>query len=173
MRDGNSDSQDGRMPLAEYGKYLGFFVGPGQGEHSWDEPGKKYTQRCRDWGDQGIGLQYHTVAYNTFAVSTLGYIGQVEQVPAGIVDLEEDGLKITHKGTRDWASPADMRRLRESYGQSASCRSIRLASQASQLRVRAWDPACRARHYAQDVRALREALSRPRQLSNRARWDDW
>eukprot|EP00959_Pyramimonas_sp_CCMP1952_P355977 7455002-Pyramimonas_sp.AAC.1 len=122
------------MPLAECGKYLGFLVGPVKGEHSWDEPGKKYIQRCRDWGDQGMGLQYHTVAYNTFAVSTLGYIGQLEQVPAGILKLEEDGLKITHKGPHAWASPDDMWRLRESYGQSASCRSIRLASQASQLR---------------------------------------
>ncbi|CAK0859543.1 unnamed protein product, partial [Prorocentrum cordatum] len=57
------------VPIADCGKHLGFCVGPGKGEHYWEAPGKKCDQRWRDWGGQGIGLQYRAVAYNFVAVS--------------------------------------------------------------------------------------------------------
>ena len=161
------------MPVADKGKYLGFYVGPGKGESSWTEPSSKYLERCRLWGDQGLGLHYHTVAYNTFAVSTLSYISQLEEVPQQVKELEKEGLKKAIKGPNKWAEPEDLWSLKEHYGQTASCRSIGHTAKAAQLRVRTWDPACKAWHFRQDSRDLKLALSSPNQLYNRARWDDW
>ena len=118
-------------------------------------------------------MHFHTIAYNTFAVSTLGYIGQLEAIPEETLALEEAALRRTHKGPGEWATPDDLWRLKEHFGQSSSCHSIRLLAQASQLRVRVRDPACTSACYKRDVRDLREALDRPRHLHNRFRWTDW
>ena len=88
------------MPVTDYGKYLGFMVGPGKGDKSWEEPSRKYLQRCRSWAGQGVGMHYHTVAYNTFAVSMLSYVGQLEQVPSATLVQESRGLQLTHKGPK-------------------------------------------------------------------------
>ena len=161
------------MPVTDCGKYLGFMVGPGKGEQSWGAPNAKFIQRCRDWSEHGVGMHFHTVAYNTFAISTLGYIGQLESAPQETLELEEVALRKTHKGPGEWASPDDLWRLKEHFGQSASCQSVYLTAKASQLRVRVWDPACTADHYQRDVRELRQSLQHPRHLHNRIRWDDW
>ena len=55
-----------------------------------------------------MGLLYHTVAYNTFAVSTLGYVGQLESVPQCVLELEEEGLRLAVKGPGGWAVPDDL-----------------------------------------------------------------
>ena len=161
------------MPVADKGKYLGFAIGPGKGTTSWQEPTTKYLQRCQDWSTQGVGMHFHTVAYNTFAISTLGFVAQLEAVPDDTLKAEERGLKLTHKGPNEWTSPEDLWRLKQHFGQSASCRSIRLTAQAAQLRVRTWDPACRNAYYKHDVLAPKQAIACPDNLGNKARWHDW
>ncbi|CAK0822989.1 unnamed protein product [Prorocentrum cordatum] len=81
------------MPVADCGKYLGFIVGLGKGTQSWRDPNKKYIQRCRDWSEHGVGMHFHIIACNTFAVSTLAYIGQLEAVPAETMAMEESALR--------------------------------------------------------------------------------
>ena len=96
------------MPVADCGKYLGFMVGPGKKTQSWRDPNNKYVQRCRDWSGHGVGMHFHTVAYNTFAVSTLGYIGQLEVIAQETLALEASALRKTHKGPGEWATPDDL-----------------------------------------------------------------
>ena len=44
---------------------------------------------------------------------------------------------------------------------------------ASQVRVRTFDPFCSSRHFLEDLRALRRALSAPDRPYAKAVWGDW
>ena len=60
------------------------------------------------WDNQPLGLQYHVRAYNTFAVSTLSYIGQLESCPSTIDAHEKAALATATKGPPNWAVPRDL-----------------------------------------------------------------
>ena len=69
------------MWVTHSAKYLGLKVGPAKGDTSWNEPAVKFLARCEQWVGQPLGLQYSSAAYNIFAISTLGYVTQLEAVP--------------------------------------------------------------------------------------------
>ena len=110
------------------------------------DPSKKYLDRCAQWHNRPIGMHYHTPAYNAFALSTLTYIAQLESPPPTTCADELSGLYLTIKGpggigpTR-WASQHDLWRLKEDFGQHASCRSLAWLTEASHTRVFLTDPA--------------------------------
>ena len=56
-------------------------------------------------------MHYHTTAYNTFALSTLSYIAQLERPPPETLTAEKQGLKKIIKGPNLWIEPADLWRL--------------------------------------------------------------
>ena len=108
---------------------------------------RKVQAALQTLGRQGLGLHYQTVAYNTFAASTLGYVGQLEKVPEETLLAESEGLVRTAKGPTAWAVPEDLWRLKEDFGQTASYRNLQLTAKAYQVRVRLQDPACRNGHF--------------------------
>ena len=146
------------MQVQRHGKYLGFVVGPEKGNKSWHEPTHKFTQRCQLWEALGAGLHYHTTAYNTFAMSTLTYIAQLERPPAETMAAEQQGLKKVVKGPHAWVEPDDLWRLKEHYGQSSSIKSLHHTTMAAQLRVRLCDPCCTQADYQANVADLRTAV---------------
>ena len=161
------------MMVSRHGKYLGFVVGPEKGDKSWHEPTHKFLQRCQLWEAQGAGMYYHTTAYNTFALSTLTFVAQLEYPPADTLLAEKQGLKKVIKGPHLWIKPEDLWRLKEHYGQANSCKSLHHTTIAAQVRVRRWDPSCRHTHYQRDLEDLRSALSHPDNVENRIRWAAW
>ena len=161
------------MQVARHGKYLGFEVGPDKGDRSWHDPTHKFLQRCQLWEAQGAGMHYHTTAYNTFALSTLTYIAQLERPPIKTLTAEKEGLKKVITGPHAWIEPEDLWRLKECYGQSSSCKSLHHCTMAAQLRVHRWDPSCQHPHYRLNVQDLQTALNQPRNDVNRLRWDAW
>ena len=70
------------MPICGSGKYLGYWIGPDIGDKSWADPLQKYMGRCRAWSEQGMGLFYQVMVCNTFAMSTLSFVAQLEAVPS-------------------------------------------------------------------------------------------
>ena len=66
------------MEVTRKGKFLGFIVGPYREEDSWIEPMRKYLDRTIMWAGRGLGLHLGVMAYNTFAVSVLGFVAQLE-----------------------------------------------------------------------------------------------
>ena len=161
------------MPVATSGKYLGFMIGPGKEQSSWNGPVKKYLNICDMGRGHAIGLQFNVAMYNTFAISTLGFIGQLEQAPQFALDAETQGLRRAIKGPGNWAVNMDMWLLKEQFGQPRSCFSLALTARAAQLRVRTWDPACTHAHYKADCAALRKAMSNPWRPHTRHRWSSW
>ena len=161
------------MQISRSGKYLGFCVGPDKGDSSWEEPTEKFLKRCALWGAQGTGLFYQTTAYNTFALSTLTYISQLESPPAVTLEAELKGLRTVIKGPGYWCLPQDLWRLQEHYGQAKSCKSLAHTTTAAQLRVWNCDPACQNEDYRLDTRDLHNALAQGSNDVNRLRWISW
>eukprot|EP00973_Karenia_brevis_P003506 484359-Karenia_brevis.AAC.1 len=64
----------------------------------------------------GLGLQYSALVYNTFSLSVLGYVGQLEKPPQYVEEQEAAALRKVAPWPGNWASPDDLWRLQEHYG---------------------------------------------------------
>ena len=82
-----------------------------------------------------LGLQYSAMVYNTFGMSVLTYVSQLERPPEWIWEKEKAALRTAAKGPGFWAIPNDLWRLKEHFGLSRSFRSLQCMSQAAMLRV--------------------------------------
>jgi len=138
LRESNRDWQD--LCVTDHGTYLGFVQGPARCNKSWEKPLRKYRDRCYSWGGVGAGLQFSTVAYNTFAFSTLSYISQLEVPPVEAAAAEQRGLRAMLPGpnagpNEHWCTGRDATYLKELYGQAKSFHSLSVVSRASMLRV--------------------------------------
>jgi len=121
--------------ISSKGTYLGFVIGPGKGTHSWQKPLDKFKDRVARWSKIGAGMQFAAVAYNTFALSTLLYVAQLEVVPDFVLQEERDQLLKMFPGPGNWAIPEDLWYLREHYGLAKSATSLAMVSRAAKLRV--------------------------------------
>jgi len=126
-----------QVGVADRGVYLGFVIGPGKGDHSWSKPLEKFKSRVARWSKVGGGKQFATISYNMFAVSTLLYVAQLEDIPVDV--LREERVQITkmYKGPGKWIQVEDLWFLRENFGHAKSAQSIALMAQAAKLRVAA------------------------------------
>ena len=104
------------MTIASSGIYLGFAVGSGKGDATWIKPTTKYIERAADWKGLPLGLQYDALVYNTFSISVLSYVCHLEYPPAWALEKEKEGLRLSVSGPGFWCVPADLWRLRESFG---------------------------------------------------------
>ena len=80
-------------------------------------------------------MQFAAVAYNTFALSTLLYIAQLEPVPDLVLQVEREHVLKMLPGPGNWASPEDLWYLREHFGLSKSAQSLACVARAAKFRV--------------------------------------
>jgi hypothetical protein len=78
------------MQVSSSGTYLGFAVGPGKMDKSWTRAAEKYRERVAIWENQPLGLQCNALVYNTFAMSVLGYLAQLESPPRWLLEMESE-----------------------------------------------------------------------------------
>ena len=123
------------LKISDKGTYLGFAIGPGRGSSSWDKPLAKYVSRVKRWSCLGGGMQYATLAYNVFALSTLLYIAQLEQVPDYVLLRERESVLKMFPGPGTWVIPEDLWFLKESFGLAKSAQPLALCCRAAQFRV--------------------------------------
>jgi len=162
------------MKLAWEGIYLGYMVGPGKGDRSWEKPAEKFKSRCAVWAGHGHGLQYNALTYNYFAISTLSYVAQLEMPPAWVLDEERAALRIAAPGPGEWASAEDLWHLHDAYGLARSFTSLQWLAQAAQLRVYTRDPATAdKRQFEHQVARTRQLLSSSDMIYTRTTWNDW
>ena len=96
------------MSVAWHGIYLGFPVGPRRADQTWLKAMEKYELRSRIWAGHEHGLQYNALTYNSFAISTLGYVSQLETPPPWAFERERTVLRKVARGPGNWATPADL-----------------------------------------------------------------
>ena len=121
--------------IALKGTYLGFVVGPGKGTESWVKPLEKFKQRVARWSQVPGGMQFSAVAYNTFALSTLLYIAQLEPVPEFVFEEERKQVLKMFSGPGNWIGPEDLWFLKEHFGLAKSAQSLACVARAAKLRV--------------------------------------
>jgi len=123
------------LAVKDCGTYLGFVIGPGKGSQSWEKPLARYTDRVRQWSKIGGGRHFATLAYNTFAISTLMFIGQLEQPPQDALNREKELVVSMYPGGTSWIIPSDAWYAKEMYGFAKSAQPLCWSVRAAQLRV--------------------------------------
>ena len=160
--------------VARKGTYLGFAIGPEKGDTSWGKAEDKFLKRAQLWGMQGGGLHVSIYAYNTFAVSVLAFIAQLELPPDHLQATEIKAIRRIATGPGQWIIREDAWFLAEGYGQTKSCTAIHYMAQAAKFRVahlEKWSQAggpLRRRVYA-----LKLNLKLTDNVQARHRWSSW
>lgn len=115
-------------------KIPGFVIGPGGNGESWKNPISKYCARVRQWENTKSGLFWNTLYYNTFAVTTPEFVGQVESITQEVVDAEAKAMSSLASGPGTWISSDDLEHLGR-YGIGSGFRQLCYTTNALQLRV--------------------------------------
>jgi hypothetical protein len=126
-----------QIHVDDKGTYLGFVIGPGGVGLSWDKPLKKFQHRVAKWAVLGKGMQYGALTYNVFALSTLLFVAQLEQVPKHVIAAERAHVTKMFPGPGHWIEPQDLWYCKELYGAAKSAQPLSVLASASQLRVAA------------------------------------
>lgn len=162
------------IQCAHHGTYLGFVVGPGKGNRSWEKPLQKAKARVPSWPWTTLGLHYSATVYNTYVLPTLTFVAQLERPPLAAKRQEEDTLAKIAVGPNNWFQTKDMFLLEEAYGLPYRFRSLAHTALAAQLRVAMWedgaDGGLRVREQAEYLRSL---LARHREDDRRWDWNAW
>ncbi|MBM3946426.1 MAG: hypothetical protein FJ315_03360, partial [SAR202 cluster bacterium] len=154
--------------------YLGFVLGPEGRDRSWAKALEKYAQRAALWASVGLGLQYTAAAYNTYIVSTLGFLVQLEPIPAQWEAFERAALRRLAPGPAHWIRPADLRSLRQTYHFPLNFVDLRATSVAARFRVMHRTAlASGGLRVRQRLRRLESARSASDALVRQARWAQW
>jgi len=169
-----------QIQIASSGKYLGFSSGPGKGFSSWDAPICKYLGRTRRWQEIGEGTQFATLAYNTFALTTLSFVSQLESPPPAAISAEQQGLRNMLPGPGNWFVPEDAFYFKDGYGQARSFKSLEIASSAAKLRIIHMHNVARSKglipcrqSISQMSTQLNGFLNRPIELDRVTEWSAW
>ena len=120
--------------IADSGKFLGFIIGPGCGTKSWDGPLTKFRKRTSVWAGSKAGLLWNSIYFNVFAVSTLEYIAQLDNVPQAVLDAEQAALRIFAPGPGNWISTDDLENL-NCFSIGGGLRTLEPTARASKLRL--------------------------------------
>jgi hypothetical protein len=161
------------VDVAGAGRYLGFMEGPGKGDSSWSKANRKFAERAAMWKSESLGLQYSAAAYNTYAVTVLSYLSQLEDPPEETYSLEATALRQAAVGPGNWASQQDLWHLRECYGQAKSFRSIRIAAWSAQVRAATLEDLSRDEKLQNRAVYLRHLFHSAEFFGRRLIWRDW
>ena len=126
------------------------------------------------WGSQHLGLQYSTLAYNTYGISVLSYVAQLENPPEALFQLEAAGLRKAAPGPMNWILPQDCWYLREHFGQARSFQSVRHIAKAAQAGVACWESlGTHNAHWQARAKTLAALLKSTSFLNRRYIWASW
>jgi hypothetical protein len=115
------------------GKYLGYIIGPGSAELSWSAPLRKFDQRASNWENK-CALLWNSIYYNTFVVTPLEFVAQLERVSGDVLDSELAALRKFAPGPGTWVSIEDLENL-DQFGIGTGFRTIALTAEAAKLRL--------------------------------------
>jgi hypothetical protein len=124
----------GNIKIASKGKYLGFIIGPRADADSWNAPIAKFKKRVRELENMKCGMLWNSLYYNMFAVTTLEFVAQLEDVPNIVIEAEDAAMRKLAKGPGNWITLRDLENL-DQYGIGKGFRLIRYTSGAAKLRV--------------------------------------
>ena len=155
-------------------KYLGFYVGPGKSDKSWEGPIKKFRAAVNRWLDHPIGLQFGARVYNVFAIFTLMYVAQLETPPGWVLQETRQALWKVAKGPYQWASEDDLWTLKEAYNFPLSFKNMEWSAIAAKIRVHHNDEGCLPHCWCELAeRKLLRCVEHPEARHSAIAWKDW
>ena len=83
--------------LAEFGKYLGFYLGPGASEQNWSTVAEKATYRAFEIHSTTMPAQFALRAFNRTVATLAIYISQFLAPPKWLAKFE---LRLIHKALK-------------------------------------------------------------------------
>ena len=116
------------------GRYLGFIIGPGANEHSWEAAMRKYKQRVTTWSKVKCGLFWTSIYYNLFVSSTLDFLSQLEDIPEWVQSAETEALRKLAPGPGNWITMIDLENLSK-FGIGNGFRTLKSTALAAKLRL--------------------------------------
>ena len=116
------------------GKYLGFVIRPATSDRSWNAPMCKYARRVASWDHRRCNLLWNILYYNSFVVSTLVFVAQLELPTTEILEAEQAALRKFMPGPGNWISFEDMENLHY-FGIGSRFRTIEVTARAAKLRL--------------------------------------
>ena len=96
---------------------------------------QKYLDRAIQWSLPNWGLALSAKLYNTFVISVLSYIWQLQTPNTSMLIQESTLLKRLAPGPRHWIETVDLFRLDHMFGLPVGFRSIAYSSMAAKVRV--------------------------------------
>ena len=124
-----------RVNVTHTATHLGYFIGPGKSDTSWDKPLDKYRNRLTTWGALRAGTQYAIASYESYVLPVLSFISQLETPPPHVLAAERKGLNRICRGPGNWFITHDLYYAKEQYGQTRSITSLRTLAMAAKARV--------------------------------------
>ena len=119
-------------------------------------------------------MQYGAWTYNVFAMTTLGYVAQLEAPPKWLLTREKEMLQRAATGPRHWATAEDMWHLKDGYAFARSFTCLTWLAKACQLRAYVLDPSLADKgHIACMVAQTRKLFDQPVMKDTRHAWADW
>jgi endonuclease/exonuclease/phosphatase family metal-dependent hydrolase len=123
-----------QVGIRNRGKYLGFVIGPHAKDDSWTAPLKKFDARIKQWQHTKCGLFWNTEYFNTFCVTTLEFIAQLEELPDIVLNAEKGALRQLARGPGNWISNDDLEHL-SAFGIGQGLRRLEWTAKAAKLRL--------------------------------------
>ena len=162
------------VSVARWALYLGFATGPEKMDHSWDRALNKFIQRISTWEWTSLGLQYAATAYNTYVMSVLAFVAQLENPPEQVLKAERKALRAAARGPGNWAKPSDLWFLKEAFGGTVSFASVAISAWAAQVRVFEWEARATGGLKAkQRAKNLSDTEGTGEYMGRRTLWASW
>ncbi|CAK0875641.1 unnamed protein product [Prorocentrum cordatum] len=161
-----------QITWASSGKYLGVHVGPGKGTRSREKPARKFEKRLEEWPWAELGLHAAISIYNTFVLSVLLFVGQVETPPDFVLRLEARAVRRIAHGPGNWCSPRDLHHARD-LGQSINLRLLAVPCKAAMLRLREQEATGAGIRWRHLERALTHTKGSTMHLHGLVDWKPW
>jgi len=158
---------------ASHGRYLGYQIGPGRGERTWDKPKAKYEQRLREWDWSAMGLQAALDVYNIYVLPVLTFVAQLSSPPEAVLSLERTAVRRVAPGPGEWCQPADLHHAPD-WGLARPMRPMQATCTGAMLRAHAWEGSGGQRiRWGAMAASLRRARAQTNHVVRAGRWAPW
>ena len=121
--------------LAEYGKYLGFFVGPKADEQQWLKVEKDILEVARVIKKLGLPKFHSIMMFNMFGISKVGFLAQLKTPSMKVIKNCKKAEKMILGGPGNWAPKNLQYFLKDQAHFSCQMKDVKSLCKATMLRT--------------------------------------
>jgi hypothetical protein len=163
----------GGISITTAAKYLGFMLGPGRGQSSWEAPMRKFLDRAKLWGSINPGLFHNIMAYRVYIALVLSFICQLDPLPTDFDAAERKACELLFPGGRGWMTAGCLKQLK-ALGFASELPDLRCCALAAKVRVHKFENIAHGGlKIAQRARSLRQLKNLDDNFIRWARFPTW